>query len=137
MEFKGRMVLTLCVTSALLSSCAQASATVRPSATPSRTPGIPWVVQDFHGAGIVVTLDHPTAWRSQLQPLSLHYTAIFGFLANFPLRQFCTHPTASSFECTGANIGKIPIDGVLVNFGTEGYGPIGPEQKVSYWLKGP
>jgi hypothetical protein len=87
-----------------------------------------WEVQDFHGDGLVVTLDHPVAWTSQLQPLSLHYTAIFGFLANFPLKQFCTHPTVSSFECTWANIGTIPMNGVLVTFGTEGYGP-GPGGK--------
>jgi hypothetical protein len=71
-----------------------------------------------------VTLDHPVTWRSQLQPLSLHYTAVFGFLANFTLQQFCTHPTSSSFECTWANAGKVPLDGVLVNFGTGGYGPL-------------
>jgi hypothetical protein len=98
-----------------------------PVASP-RTPGIQWVVQDFHGAGLVVTLDHPTAWRSQLQPQSLHYIAIFGYLANFPLPQFCTHPSASSFECKWSNVVKIPSDGVLVTFGTEGYGPL-PDQK--------
>jgi hypothetical protein len=128
MDFKRRRVLTLCIAGLLLSACARASAAVGPSATPSRTPGILGVVQDFHGAGLVVTLDHPAAWRSQLQPLSVHYTAVFGFLANFPLKPFCTHPSASSLECSWANVGRIPFNGVLVTFGALGYGP-GPDQK--------
>ncbi len=126
MDLKSLRAPTLCVVGVVLSGCAQASTAGVPSATPPITPGIHWVAQDFHGDGLVVTLDHPVAWRSQLQPLSLHYIAVFGFLANFPLQQPCTHPTSSSFECTWANAGKVPMDGVLVNFGTDGYGP-GPE----------
>jgi hypothetical protein len=123
MDFTSLRVLTLCITGVLVSSCGQPRAAALPSATPSRAPGVQWVVEDFHGDGLVVTLDHPIVWRSQLQPLSLHYTAIFGFIANFPLQQFCTHPTSSSFECISAHVGKVPMDGVLVRFGTSGYGP--------------
>jgi hypothetical protein len=125
MDFRGLWVLTLCASGVLVSSCARTTAVAtRPPAAPSSTPGVQWVSEDFHGDGLVVTLDHPVAWQSQLQPLSLHYTAIFGFLANFPLQQFCTHPSSSSFECTWANAGKVPMDGVLVTFGTGGYGPV-------------
>ncbi len=65
------------------------SAPAAKGATHKRTPGAPWMVQEFHGDGLVVTLDHPTAWHSQLQPLSIHYAAVFGYLANCPLQQFC------------------------------------------------
>jgi hypothetical protein len=135
MRLNGRRVVSLWVTGVVLSSCGQAAAAVRPSATPSRTPGVQWVAQDFHGDGLVVTLDHPVAWTSQLQPLSLHYTAILGFLANFPLRQLCTHPSSSSIECSWSNVGTIPMNGVLVNFGTEGYGP-GPDEKSQLLSEG-
>jgi hypothetical protein len=122
--------LILCVSGVLVSSCAATSVAVGlPSATPSAAPGSQWVVEDFHGDGLVVALDHPAAWKSQLQPLSLHYAAMFGFLANFPLQQFCSNPTSSSFECIPANVGKVPMGGVLVNFGTDGYGP-GPGARV-------
>jgi hypothetical protein len=123
MDLKSLRAPTLCVVGVVLSGCSQASAAVVSPATPPITPGLHWVAQDFLGDGLVVTLDHPVAWRSQLQPLSLHYIAVFGFLANFPLQQPCTHPTSSSFECTWAHAGKVPMDGVLVNFGTDGYGP--------------
>jgi hypothetical protein len=129
MDFTTVRVLTLCVTAVLVTGCARTAAVgALASAAPSSTQGVHWVDQDFHGDGLVVTLDHPVAWRSQLKPLSLHYTAVFGFLANFPLQQFCSHPTSSSFECIWANAGKVPTDGVLVEFGTEGYGP-GPQPK--------
>lgn len=124
MDLKSLRVPTVCMVGVVLSSCAQTPTAVVPSAAPSITPGIQWVAQEFHGAGLVVTLDHPAAWRSQLRPLSLHYTAVFGFLANFPLQKFCTHPTSFSFECIGANAGKVPMDGVVVEFGTGGYGPL-------------
>ncbi len=99
------------------------------------TPGAPWVVQEFHGDGLVVTLDHPAPWHSQLQPLSIHYAAVFGYLANYPLQPFCTHPSATSFECSWANVGKIPLDGVVVSFGTSGYGP-GPGVKAQLLSQG-
>ena len=111
------------------------SAPAAKGATHKRTPGAPWMVQEFHGDGLVVTLDHPTAWHSQLQALSIHYAAVFGYLANYPLQQFCTHPSATSFECSWANVGKIPMGGVLVSFGTTGYGP-GPGVKAQILSQG-
>jgi hypothetical protein len=116
-------VFTLCVAGAILSSCAGVSAALAPEAASSTPPSAQWVEQSFHGAGLVLTLDHPVAWRSQLQPLSLHYSATFGFLANFPLHQFCSHPSPLSFQCTGADAGTLPAGGVVAMFGTEGYGP--------------
>jgi len=134
MDLKMLRVVTLCATGVLVSSCAQPSAApARTSATPSSAPGVHWVSEAFHGDGLILTIDHPATWRSQLQPLSIHYATAFGYLANFPLQQFCTHPTSSSFECTWANAGKVPMDGVVVNFGTEGYGPggFGKDQLLS------
>jgi hypothetical protein len=119
-------VLALCAVGASLSSCAGASAATLSATTPSASPRGQWVTESFHGAGLVVTVDHPVAWTSQLQPLSIHYSATFGYLANFPLHQFCRHPTSSSFECTWADAGPVPMGGILVTFGVEGYGP-GPD----------
>lgn len=115
-------VLTLCIAGAALSSCAHASA-APPASTPTPPPSAQWVTQRFPGGGLVVTLDHPVAWTSQLQPLSIHYSATFGYLANYTLHQFCKHPTSSSFECTSADAGAIPMGGMLVTFGVEGFGP--------------
>jgi hypothetical protein len=111
-------VLATCLAVITVGGCARASAA--PSPTPS---GSQWIVQSFHGAGLIVTLDHPVTWRSQLQPLSIHYSATFAFLANFPLQQFCTHPTPSTFSCTWADAATLPPGGMLVEFGTGGYGP--------------
>ncbi len=119
----GVKALALCAVGVTLSSCAGASAATFTATTPSASPGSQWVTESFHGAGLVVTLDHPVTWTSQLQPLSIHYSATFGYLANFPLHQFCTHPTSLSFECTWADIGTIPVGGMIVTFGVEGYGP--------------
>ena len=120
----GVKVLALCTVGVALSSCAGASAATLSSTMPSASPGGQWVTERFHGAGLVVTLDHPVAWTSQLQPLSIHYSATFGYLANFPLRQPCWHPSSSSFECTWAKmVGTMPVGGMLVTFGVEGYGP--------------
>jgi hypothetical protein len=116
-------VLTLCAAGVTLSSCAQASATTIPATKPSASPAGQWVEESFPGAGLIATLDHPVAWRSQLQPLSIHYSATFGYLANFPLQQPCWHPSSTSFECTSARFGTIPMGGMLVTFGVEGYGP--------------
>jgi hypothetical protein len=136
MDFTTLRVLTLCVIGVVVSSGGRSAAVGGlASAAPSSTPGVHWVDEDFHGDGLVVALDHPVAWRGQLQPLSIHYAAVFGFLANFPLQQFCSHPTSSSFECTWANAGKVPTDGVLVKFGTEGYGP-GPQLKGEFLSRG-
>ena len=120
----GLKVLALCAAGITLSSCARASAATLTATTPSAPPSGQWVTQSFHGAGLVVTLDHPVSWTSQLQPLSIHYSATFGYLANFPLRQPCWHPSSSSFECTWASmVGTMPMGGMLVTFGVEGYGP--------------
>ena len=116
-------LLTLWTAAITLSSCAGASAERLSASPPTPPPGVQWVDERFHGAGLVVTLDHPAAWASQLQPLSIHYSATFGYLANFPLQQFCSRPSSSSFECTWADAGHIPIGGMLVTFGVEGYGP--------------
>jgi hypothetical protein len=116
-------VLTLGVAVVTLGGCAPAAAATPPTTTTPPLPSGQWVTQSFHGAGLVVSLDHPVSWRSQLQPLSIHYSATFAFLSNFTLQQFCTHPTTSSFECTWADAGTVPTGGVIVMFGTEGYGP--------------
>jgi hypothetical protein len=75
-----------------------------------------------HSDSLRVSFQHPTSWRSLLQPLGLHYDATFAFLANFPLRQFC-HQVPNSFTCLWADLGPYPAIGVLMTFGTFGYGP--------------
>jgi hypothetical protein len=132
-ELFSAAVLAVAVVALILALPGHATPTSKPS--PSSTPGVQWVDENFHGDGLVVTLDHPVAWRSQLQPLSLHYAAVFGFLANFPIKQFCSHPTSYILECNWANAGKVPTGGVLVEFGTTGYGP-GPVQKGQFLSQG-
>ena len=78
------------------------------AASHKSTPGAPWVVQEFHGDGLVVTLDHPAPWHSQSAAAEHSYAGCFGYLANYPLQPFCTHPSATSFECSWANVGKFP-----------------------------
>jgi hypothetical protein len=132
-ELVSAAVLAVAVVALILELPGHATPTSKPS--PSSTPGVQWVDENFHGDGLVVTLDHPVAWRSQLEPLSLHYTAVFGFLANFPLRQFCSNPTSHIVECNWANVGKIPTGGVVVEFGTTGFGP-GPVKRTQFLSQG-
>ena len=133
LELFAAAALAVAVVALILALPGHATPTSKPS--PSGTPGVPWVDENFHGDGLVVTLHHPIAWRSQLQPLSLHYTTVFGFLANFPLKQFCSNPTSYILECNWANAGKIPPGGVVVEFGTAGYGP-GSVQKNRFLSQG-
>jgi uncharacterized protein YuzE len=86
-------------------------------ATSTPTP-VSWVHADYHGDLLVVTLTYPADWRSQLEPLSLHYYAIFGFLANFPLPQYWQR-TSESLSCSWSAIRTFPLGGMLVTFGAE------------------
>lgn len=82
-----------------------------------------WTYSSFTGAGLHVRFEHPAAWQSQLRPLGLHYSATLGFLANFHLNQFCGSPSPTSYRCIWADLGPFPPDGILMEFGTGGYGP--------------
>ena len=77
---------------------------------------VSWVHADYHGDLLVVALTYPADWRSQLEPQSVHYAAIFGFLANFPLPQFCQR-TPESLACGWSGISTFPSGGMLVTFG--------------------
>jgi len=70
----------------------------------------------------VVSFTHPKSWRSQLQPVSFHYATIFGFLSNFGVQQFC-HSSSTGGGCIWADLGRFPRRGILVTFGSGGYGP--------------
>ncbi len=102
-----------------LVACGSAPVTRHPLAAATLTPtSASWVHADFHGDLLVVALTYPADWRSQLEPESLHYTAIFGFLANFPLPQFCRR-TSQSIACSWTGIATFPLGGMLVTFGAE------------------
>jgi hypothetical protein len=81
-----------------------------------------WTNSTFHGDSLTVSFDHPGSWRSELKPLSFHYSDIFGFLSNFTLQPFC-HSYATSYDCIWAQAAQFPANGVLMTFGTVGYGP--------------
>lgn len=86
---------------------------------------MPWAHAEYHGDLLVVALTYPVDWRSQLEPQSLHYAAIFGFLANFTLPQFCQR-TSESLSCSWSAISTFPSGGILVTFGAEvSAGPAG------------
>jgi hypothetical protein len=112
---RDRGLLVLTVSAILFSTC---SGSVRSVA---RTPAS-WTRSVFHGDSLVVSFAHPASWRTRLQPLSLHYGAIFGFLSNFGVRQFC-HSGPTGGGCIWADLGPFPRRGILVTFGTGGYGP--------------
>lgn len=82
-----------------------------------------WARSTFHGDRLTVSFAHPIAWRSQLQPFSLHYGTMFGFLSNFGLQQFCRSAPTGGFGCIWADLGQFPRNGVLMTFGTGFYGP--------------
>jgi hypothetical protein len=86
-----------------------------------------WTKSTVHGDSLTVSFTHPRSWRSQLQPLSIHYSATFGFLSNFVLQQFC-HFGQSGEACTWADLGRYPSNGVLMTLGTYGCGP-GPRSQ--------
>src|ERR1700694_1815728 len=96
----------------------------------------PWVKGTFHGAGLTVTFEHPPFWRTQLSGHGFHYSATFAYMANFPLNKlWCGNP-ANSGACYWAQLAKFPANGVLLTFGTEGYGPgpsagLGPGRSIS------
>jgi len=81
-----------------------------------------WTKSTFHGDSLTVSFDHPKSWESQLGPNGFHYSDTFAYLSNFTLRQFC-QGTNGGFSCIWANLGPFPPDGVLMTFGTGGYGP--------------
>jgi len=87
-----------------------------------KSPAASWTRSTFHGAGLTITFDHPPTWKSQLRGRGFHYSATFGFLANFGLHQFCGSP-ASGPGCLWRVLGPFPPNGVLMTFGTFGYGP--------------
>ena len=77
-----------------------------------------WAHADYHGDLLVVALTYPADWRSQLEPLSLHYTTVFGFLANFTLPPYC-QSSSDSLACSWSGIRSFPSSGMLVTFGAE------------------
>lgn len=95
----------------------------QPASTSTRSPSS-LTQADYHGDRLVVDLTYPAERRSQLAPLSLHYVTLFAFLANYSLPPFC-HSTPESLSCSWSSIGTFPSGGMVVTFGTEGYGPIG------------
>jgi hypothetical protein len=99
-----------------LSSCSGTSANESP-----KSPSF-WTASTFYGDSLTVSFKHPAAWQSQLEPLSLHYAATFGFLANFTLHQFCGSVVRGG-GCIWADLGPFPPNGLLLSFGTNGYGP--------------
>ena len=102
-----------------LVACAPATVTRHSLAAATSTPTpMSWVHADYHGDLLVATLAYPADWRSQLEPQSLHYTAIFGFLANFTLPQFCQR-APESVSCSWSGISTFPSGGMLVEFGAE------------------
>lgn len=82
-----------------------------------------WSHSTFHGDSLTVAFAHPSTWRSQLGPLSLHYGDTFAFVANFSLLPFCGSSAPGSFGCLWAKLGPYPPNAVLMTFGTTGYGP--------------
>ena len=102
-----------------LVACGPAPVTRHSPATAAATPTpVSWVRADYHGDLLVVALTYPADWRSQLEPQSVHYGAIFGFLANFTLPQFCQR-TPESLACSWSGISTFPSGGMLVTFGAE------------------
>jgi hypothetical protein len=107
------MILT--VSAILLSTCGFSLGSV------ARTPAS-WTRSTFFGDSLVVSFAHPRSWRTRLQPLSLHYGAIFGLLSNFEVQPFCP-PSPTGGGCVWADLGAFSRRGMLVTFGTGGYGP--------------
>jgi hypothetical protein len=88
-----------------------------------------WIKSTFHGDGLTVSFDHPKSWQSQLGPNSFHYYDTFAYLSNFTLHQFCEEhePPGSGFTCWWKDVGAFAPRGVLMTFGTGGFGPGGAE----------
>jgi hypothetical protein len=109
-----------------LAACAPAPVALNTAPAATLTPTLTqlsWVHADYPGDLLVAALTYPPDWHSQLEPQSLHYTAIFGFLANFPLPQFCQR-TSESLSCSWSAISIFPSGGMIVEFGAQV--PFGP-----------
>jgi hypothetical protein len=88
-----------------------------------------WVRSTFHGDGLTVSFEHPPSWRTQLAGRGFHYGDTFAYVANFGLnRYWCGNPENSG-ACIWKQLGTYQPNGMLVTFGTGGYGPGGQSQQ--------
>ena len=82
-----------------------------------------WVRSTFHGDGLTVSFAHPPSWRIRVAGRGFHYYDAFAYVANFGLDKYWCGNPENSGACTWSELGNYPPGGMLVSFGTGGYGP--------------